>query len=224
MLKQITYFQKRDDLDMAAFRSHWQNVHADIVTQLPGIRRYVQNHIVEPFGDPNLMQIDGIAEVWFDDIDAMRANRDHPALAAIREDEPKFFDTDTMGSIITEPSVFVDGTAEGEKLVVLVSPLPGVEPMHFHQQWRDEVGPRVAEIAERTGAPRWYGQDHLPASAYDSGREFRYSGMATFWYEDRQGMAKLMSDPAFGAIAAIESKATDLAKIRGGWAEVATIV
>ena len=224
MLKQITYFKKRDDLDHDSFRAHWRDAHAAIVCELPGIRRYVQNHIVEPFGDPALMQIDGIAEVFFDDIDAMRANKGHPALDAIRADEPKFFDTDTMGSLITESAVFVDGPQQGEKLLVMVPRLAHVDPETFHSQWRGEVGPRVAAIAERTHAPRWYGQDHLPLSAYRGNRQFPYAGMATFWHDGREGMQQLVRDPAFAELGAIESKVIDLANIRGGWAEAITIV
>ena len=108
MLKQITYFKKRADLSPTDFETHWRTRHADIVCELPGLRRYVQNRVTAAEA-----AFDGIAEVWFDDIDAMRANAGHPALDRIRADEANFIDLDTMGSIIAEPATVLDGDADG---------------------------------------------------------------------------------------------------------------
>ena len=100
MLKQITWFRKRTDLPREAFAQHWRTRHAAIVRELPGIRRYVQNHVTAE-GD----EVHGVAEVWFDDIDAMRANVGRPELDRIRADEPNFLDTDSMGTLVVEPTV-----------------------------------------------------------------------------------------------------------------------
>ena len=79
MIKQVSFFKRRDDLSPEEFRDHWLNVHTDVVRQLNGIVRYVQNHALEPRSG-----FDGIAEVWFEDIESMRSVVDTPELAAIR--------------------------------------------------------------------------------------------------------------------------------------------
>ena len=52
---------------------------------------------------------DGIAEVWADDTDALRAMTRSPAHAALQADEARFIDRASMGVIITEDHVIKDG-------------------------------------------------------------------------------------------------------------------
>lgn len=84
MLKQLSIFRRREDLPQETFRDYWRDRHPEVVTRLPGIRRYVQNHVTGVLrGEPAW---DGIAEVWFDDLESMRANVSSPVLADIRAD------------------------------------------------------------------------------------------------------------------------------------------
>jgi uncharacterized protein (TIGR02118 family) len=68
------------------FLKHWLEVHAPLAHAVPGVRRYVQSHIVEERTRPDIpstdVEIDGIAELWYDDRDAMeRANASPEAKA-----------------------------------------------------------------------------------------------------------------------------------------------
>ncbi len=85
MIKQASYFKRRPDLDLAAFHEYWRTRHADVVRKLTGFHRYVQNHTIADDGP-----FDGIAEVWFEDMDAMRATVGSDELASIRADEANF--------------------------------------------------------------------------------------------------------------------------------------
>ena len=92
-----------------AFQAYWLGRHPEVVTKLPGLRRYVQSHTrtaAYPNGAP---MYDGIAELWFDDSGATRALRDTPEMAAVHEDEARFIDRSTMGLIITDEHVVKDG-------------------------------------------------------------------------------------------------------------------
>jgi hypothetical protein len=46
-------------------------VHAPLAHAVPGLRRYVQSHIVEERRGPDIpaldVEVDGIAELWYDD-------------------------------------------------------------------------------------------------------------------------------------------------------------
>ena len=58
------------------FRRHWREVHGPLAARMPGLRRYHQNHMVDasPLGigsSPEGWRLDGISELWFDDVASM---------------------------------------------------------------------------------------------------------------------------------------------------------
>ncbi len=86
MVKALTYITRRPGLSVEAFQEHWRTRHADVVVKLPGIRRYVQSHALPSGYARRALPFDGIAEIWFDDTDAMRALAGTPAYAAVQEE------------------------------------------------------------------------------------------------------------------------------------------
>jgi uncharacterized protein (TIGR02118 family) len=79
MIKTIGLLTRRPELTHEQFVKHWVEIHAPLAHAVPGVRRYVQNHIVEERTRPDIptteLAIDGIAELWYDDFAAMeRAN------------------------------------------------------------------------------------------------------------------------------------------------------
>ena len=219
MLKQITWFRKRSDLTREEFGQHWRTRHAAIVRELPGIRRYVQNHTTAEGNE-----VDGIAEVWFDDIDAMRANVGRPELDRIRADEPNFLDTRTMGTLVVEPTVVIDGAMDGAKLLVLVRRQASVAPDEFHRAWLEDVGDALASLAGEAGAPVRYEQDHARDSAYRDGRQPRWDGTASLWFADPVAAGGFFGSEAFAKVAAIEQGLMDSQAIRALWVSPLTIV
>ena len=180
MLKQLSIFRRREDLSQGAFRNYWRNRHPEVVTRLPGIRRYVQNHVTAVLrGDPVW---DGIAEVWFDDIQSMRANVVSPVLADIRADEANFIAADSMVSIVTAEHTFADGSSDREmcKVLALVKRSRDLSAEQFQRQWRCGVGPQVADLP----GVRRYVQAYCRLGLYRAGREPAFDGMASLWYEE----------------------------------------
>ena len=102
MVKQVSFFRRRPDISVDAFQAHWRGQHADFVRQLPGIRRYVQNHVIPEGYTQGGADYDGVAEAWFDDTDAMRATLGTPEYEAIRADEVHFIDAESMGTILCD--------------------------------------------------------------------------------------------------------------------------
>lgn len=186
MLKQLSIFRRREDLSQETFRNYWGNRHPEVVTRLPGIRRYVQNHVTGVLrGAPAW---DGIAEVWFDDIESMRANVSSPVLADIRADEANFIAAGSMVSIVTSEHVFVDdpdGCAPC-KVLALVKRSPGLTAEQFQGEWRWKVGPQVANLP----GVRRYGQDHCRLGIYRAGREPAFDGMASLSYGELFSLAR----------------------------------
>jgi len=76
------------------FVKHWVDVHAPLAHAVPGIRRYVQSHIVEERRRPDIdaldVEIDGIAELWYDDREAMARALATPEAKALHADGALF--------------------------------------------------------------------------------------------------------------------------------------
>jgi uncharacterized protein (TIGR02118 family) len=177
VVKQVTFFKRKPGISPVDFQKHWRTTHAGLVVALPGLRRYVQNHS-EPNGDRE-PPFDGVAEAWFDDVDAMRAIVDSSELRAIREDEPNFIDGESMGTILVDEVVIKDGEPRPEhlKLIAFVRKQDTLEPETFQRMWREELGVIAAEL------PGWerYVQNHSRLGIYRSGRTPVYDGCAMVW-------------------------------------------
>jgi len=188
MVKALSFFKRRAGMSVEEFQAYWLARHPDVVVRLPGIRRYVQSH-TRPSGYGRGEPIyDGIAEVWFDDTQAMRALAGTPAYAAVLADEARFIDRATMGLLITEEHVIKDGPAPpgGVKNVEFVTRRPGMALDAFQRYWREVHGP----LAARIPVIRRYVQSHTRLSAYGGGRAPAWDGAAITWFDDTAAMRR----------------------------------
>lgn len=100
MIKRISLLTRRDEWSEEDFRRHWLEVHGPLAQKVPGMRRYVQNHIVDRSGHPLLPssggRVDGVAELWFDDREAMEKALSSPEAKAMFEDGAKM-----LGAVTT---------------------------------------------------------------------------------------------------------------------------
>ena len=146
----------------------------------------MQSHVLPSGYARRALPFDGIAEIWFDDTDAMRALAGTPAYAAVQEDEARFIDRARMGLLLTEEHVIKDGPAPagGVKSVELVTRKPGMDVDAFQRYWRGVHGPIAATIP----VLRRYVQSHVRRSAYAAGRAPAYDGAALTWFDDTQAM------------------------------------
>jgi len=109
MVKLIYVISRKEGMSVAEFQTHWRETHADIAARIPGVRRYVQYHTLpELYGRETPPPYDGAAELWFDDLDAMRAAFRSDETAAAREDELKFIDHSKSFLIVTEEKPVIE--------------------------------------------------------------------------------------------------------------------
>lgn len=88
MVKIVALVRRPPDVSRADFVRYWQEHHGDVVSKLPGLRGYVQNPALDlPDRD---WPFDGMAELWFDDVDAVREAFRSDEADAVREDEKRF--------------------------------------------------------------------------------------------------------------------------------------
>ena len=102
MLKFMVVLYKRPDLTREQFRRHLEEIHGPLAKNLPGLRKYRQNHVS---ADPKRKSPgwDAIVELYFDDWAAMEAAWASPQGAASDADLELFADlTRTTWSVVEE--------------------------------------------------------------------------------------------------------------------------
>ncbi|TDR90373.1 EthD domain-containing protein [Enterovirga rhinocerotis] len=94
MIKMIALLKRKDHLTYEEFIEHWTEIHAPLAYDVPGIRRYVQNHIVTRQSRADIPDIpvdaDGVAELWFDDAAAMAKVHGTPQMQRLLADGATF--------------------------------------------------------------------------------------------------------------------------------------
>ena len=63
MIKSVTLLTRKPGLTHEQFMRHWVEIHAPLALRVPGIRRYVQTHLLEERTRPDIpssdFEIDG---------------------------------------------------------------------------------------------------------------------------------------------------------------------
>ena len=94
MIKSLSLLTRKEGLTHAQFMKHWVEVHAPLAHAVPGLRRYVQSHIIEERRRPDIqstdLEVDGVAELWFDDREAMLKALATPEAEALHADGALF--------------------------------------------------------------------------------------------------------------------------------------
>lgn len=95
MIVRLGMAPRRDGLSFTDFQEHWRTSHADVVSLLPGLRRYQQFHAVLQDGRPLLDYpgFDACSALRFDSLEQMDAAFAAPHfLQAVQADEQEFVD------------------------------------------------------------------------------------------------------------------------------------
>lgn len=88
MIKRMTVIIKRRGMKREEFAKYWLNVHSKKARKMPGLRRYIINTVKDAEGTkPNY---DGIVELWFDDVQAMKRAFSNEEGKATLADEVNF--------------------------------------------------------------------------------------------------------------------------------------
>ena len=91
--------RNRDGVDFAAFSEHWRRVHGPLALRVEAMRAYRQNHILARLpareGD-RLHRVDGISQLWFDNVESMRVAMESAEQRACIEDVREFLSDVTI--------------------------------------------------------------------------------------------------------------------------------
>ncbi|MDE2576986.1 MAG: EthD family reductase [Rhodospirillales bacterium] len=94
MIKVLSLLTRKDGLTHAQFVRHWRDIHGPLALSVPGIRRYVQSHVTGTRSRADIpetaVEVDGIAELWYDDEASLRASSATPEAQRLYADGALF--------------------------------------------------------------------------------------------------------------------------------------
>ena len=109
MIKSVSLLTRKAGLSHEEFVKHWLEVHAPLAHGVPGLRRYVQSHIVGERTRTDIpttdVEVDGVAETWYDDLAAMERASASPEAKVLHADGALFIGR--IKSFITEEKVII---------------------------------------------------------------------------------------------------------------------
>jgi uncharacterized protein (TIGR02118 family) len=195
MVKVLTFLKRKPGMAVEEFQQYWLTRHPAVVTRLPGVRRYVQSHALASAYRKGEPPWDGIAEVWADDTDALRAMTRSPEHAHVQADEARFIDRASMGLIVTEEHVVVDGAPgpEAVKGVEFLTRDPETSVEEFQRHWRERHGCILASLP---GVRRCV-LSVTRRSAYAAGRAPAYDGATLLWFDSPDALRGAAGSSAY---------------------------
>jgi uncharacterized protein (TIGR02118 family) len=109
MIKSIGLLTRKPELTHEQFVRHWLEIHGPLAHAVPGVQRYVQNHIIEERHRVDIptteVEIDGIAELWFADRTAMDRANASPEAKRLHDDGALFIGR--IKSFVIEEKVII---------------------------------------------------------------------------------------------------------------------
>lgn len=114
LYKHSAFLVRKEGMSHEAFCEHWANEHVPLAREIPGVVRYVR---LVPL-DPGSTAFDGVAELYFEDLAALRAglghessrdyDPDHPKAKAPREDVDNFIEIGDRPRFVGQERVITD--------------------------------------------------------------------------------------------------------------------
>ncbi len=111
MIKSLSLLSRKDGLTHEEFTKHWVEVHAPLARHVPGLKKYVLSHVITERFRPDIPSIpgdvDGIAELWYDDLEAMQRANASPEAKRLHADGATFIGRIKM--FTTEETTIIEG-------------------------------------------------------------------------------------------------------------------
>ncbi len=200
MIKALSTFRRRDGMSVEKFQTYWREEHPKVVLQLPGLRKYVQNHVLESqYANGRQPFADGVAETWWDDRDDLKAHRGTDALENLLADELEFMGPDSRSTIMAEEVVIANGAIPaggGVKIITRLRRRPDLTLADAQAYWRTTH----AAVAMRLPGLARYVQNH----ARPGGAEYDVMGLPMTWFPSMEQLRANAASPELTAVRADE--------------------
>ena len=180
------------------FQEHYRTRHAALVSRLPGVVRYTQSRTLLSGYRKREPLYDGVDEVWVENTNVLRSHVDTADLAAINANATEFIDLPSVRMIIVDDHLIKGGAVpeRAVKNMEFVRHRADLSILDFQKHWREVHGPMASAISvvER------YVQSHVRGSAYESGINPPYDGVAITWFRNMGDMRVSAESPEYRSI------------------------
>jgi uncharacterized protein (TIGR02118 family) len=185
----ISMMKRRPDISVAQFRKHWLDPHGVLTAGLPGVRHYIQSHVVaSPHTNALARELDlmGFPELWFDSYDQRKVAYTSPRIAECNIDSEQF--VGAVKRIVAEPKV-VQAAPKGSVKVFILNIGEQVDAA-----WADACQERAVRLPGVTGYVR---QAILEQAKAPNSRipelVLPIAGIAEVSFEDEPALARNVS-------------------------------
>jgi EthD domain len=207
-IKLFEYLRRIPGTTREQFHTYWSDVHAPMLANDPDLARHVTryelNHRLP--GDAERERTDtevkdaewdGVAVLWFDSMDELRALGREPGMQAIRDSAKNLHQDEKLIVITEEPDTILPSPRRdeaGAKMLAIVrrnaANYPDLDA--FHEHWLKHHGGLFQTIPELRD-PLWgYDQNH---GLRDQNATF--DGVTEQWFESLDSFIQSLSAPSF---------------------------
>ena len=89
MIKSLSLLTRKSAMSKEEFRRIWLGEHAPLVHAVPQVRRYVLSFVLDEPTRPDVptqaMNVDAVAELWYDDMAALKAAAASPQMKKVTD-------------------------------------------------------------------------------------------------------------------------------------------
>ena len=104
MIKLVNLVVRKDEYTHEEFVERWTGEHADLAKDLPGLKKYVTSLPTSP----ERSEYDGIVELYFEDMEALKAAFSSEIGEAVNADAAEFIDMEQGPTEYVEETVQLD--------------------------------------------------------------------------------------------------------------------
>lgn len=216
-VKVLAFLPRKPEVTPEYFHEHWLHPHGTWTLGMKTLRRYVQSHrVAEGAPGVDASPYEGIAIVWFDDLDAaLDMGNDPVYLEKVNPDEQLFIDLPGLGFVMTDEHVLRVGPAvekeapPGVKVMVLLRRAAGLEPNAFAQR-AEEAAARLEDLVPE--ARRMTLSIALPVN-YAEGAEPAADAVLELWFDDAGACAAALKEGGAAVLAVLEGTIDDKATV-----------
>ncbi len=103
LIKRVSFIKRKPGMSPEEFSRYWRKVHGPLALALPGLRRYVQCHVVPSTYEKGEPAYDGVAQIWFETLaDLQYAMDSSEYKRSAQADGLKFVDPERIMHVLSE--------------------------------------------------------------------------------------------------------------------------
>lgn len=207
-IKVFEFLRRAQGKTREEFHADWREVHGPMLADNPELRRHVTryelNHrLPDDLGGASLADEvrddgwDGVAVLWLESMEELRALSAEPGMAPIRERAPLLHEEERLIVVTQDPDIIVSTPRRdeaGAKMLCILRRNASLDLDTFHHHWLTHHGALFQDIPGLREPLLGYEQNHGlrdPNAAFD--------GVTEQWFESMDTFVKSLSVPEVNA-------------------------